>query len=476
MSRNDSQSVNQIKENAKKICNSSQLKDSIFELAQCYFEERLILEEKVRELSASTTEQDSSSTHPAKPQRLLDAESALDEFDSDMNSDRLSRLTTITQYLDVIIDACQDDDGGVAYKKIAKQLSILFLSSEPEHIHYTKINTRNKPLYRALLSLLLLDKLLQDDDIEHPYIKEYYKGVSSIFEPRFKNNVLLPIMLVSMCSDVGHKHPKLSSFLHGENEELDPNRLLSSQDRNFLLKQNYKHVTQFLVSGLGIQKYVGNSKDERETFEKAQKHKLLFIKTLLKSMLQPKDGIGNLIKIPQVYTSVILNTKPTISTNNIPRVFQLLHKHADNGMLNGAMIEKLRIVTGDFPMGYGVAYIPRDSERSALNQYEYAIVSQLYPNKPDMPTCRSTTRNMTFHSSNLELRLSCDYNLYFPAARKKLETISKKRLNEILQKLWSNFENRPDMAQIIPTCWQPYEYFCNPKYQNLWNNVDCINN
>ena len=54
--------------------------------------------------------------------------------------------------------------------------------------------------------------------------------------------------------------------------------------------------------------------------------------------------------------------------------------------------------------------------------------------------------------------------------------MSKKRLEEILQKLWANFETRPELAQILPKYWHPYEYFGNTKYQNLWNKVDRVSN
>jgi hypothetical protein len=57
-------------------------------------------------------------------------------------------------------------------------------------------------------------------------------------------------------------------------------------------------------------------------------------------------------------------------------------------------------------------------------------------------------------------------NLYFSATKKKLEKINPARLEEILLKLVSNFEERKDL-DLIPGYWNPYGFFCYKKLQNL---------
>ncbi len=476
MSNSDSQSVNHIKVSARKVCDDTHVKDSIYEIAETYFEQRYELEQSLQQATEQHGDTDDQASDSNSKQAYLAAQNALEQFDNDDNEERLSRLSKITHVIDTIIDSCKDDSGSISYSKIAKQLAVLFLSTEPSHIHFRKINAQNKPLYRGLITLLLVENALKSNLIQNRYIVEMFGESETILDGRFKDNVLIPLLLVSMCCDIGHCHPKLKIMLHGENNELDPDRLFNAEQRGQLIKENYRHVTQFMVSGLGLQNYSGNSKEERSSFDEAQKQKLLFVRTLLKSMLKPENGVGNLIKIPQIYTSIILNTKSSLSTENIPRVFQLLTKHAESGQLSMPLVQLLHSVVGDFPMGYGIAYIPKDAGNSSLNQYEYAVVTTLFPESPNQPICRSTTRNMTFHSSHSELHVSTEFNLYFPEAREKLKTMSKKRLEEILQKLWANFETRPELAQILPKYWHPYEYFGNTKYQNLWNKVDRVSN
>ncbi len=481
MSAKDTQSVNLIKQRANRVHGASKLRDSIFEIAEDYFIQRAPLEKCVnqaRDALNQTETVETSANESKKPpeQHLLAAEQALATFDTEQEDNRTARLEAVSTILDDTLSNCCEEDGTLSHKKIAKQLSVLFLSTTHDHIHATKINTLNKPLYRGLLSLVLLQELLDNKLINNLYIVEQYRESNGVIDETFKNNVMIPLLLVSMCCDVGNQHPDSKALLNGENNDLDPHRILPAEDRNILLKDNYKHTIQFLSTGLGMAKYVGNSKQAQLDFDNAEQQKNLFIRTLVKSMYKPEQGVGNLIKVPQIYVSVILNNKASIPPEGIPKVYQLLEKHGQGGKLSKSVIESMRKITGDFPMGYGIAYIPKDPERNTLNQYEYAIVNHLYPTQADTPICRGTTRNMTFNSAGVEMHITPDYNLYFPQARKKLETISKKRLEEILRKLWSNFESRPELAQIVPRCWQPYEYFSNPKYQNLWNTVDRMNN
>ena len=146
----------------------------------------------------------------------------------------------------------------------------------------------------------------------------------------------------------------------------------------------------------------------------------------------------------------------------------MLEKGVEKGVYSPVAVSALLKITGVFPQGFGVTYIPKDSDRQDLDRYEYAIVTGLYPDDPRMPVCRMVTRNLTYNVSAQGCVVSVDNNLYYPTARKKLERISEERLLEILSKLVSNFEERKSMA-LLPKCWHPDEYFSYTKNQNLWN-------
>ena len=61
-------------------------------------------------------------------------------------------------------------------------------------------------------------------------------------------------------------------------------------------------------------------------------------------------------------------------------------------------------------------------------------------------------------------------NLYFVETAKAFSTISKERLNEILELLSSNYLERKKL-DLLPRCWQPGEYFSRKDNQKLWNRI-----
>ena len=191
---------------------------------------------------------------------------------------------------------------------------------------------------------------------------------------------------------------------------------------------------------------------------------------LLKNAVKPEHGIGNLLKIPQIYTSVVLSTKSSFAYDTLPKVALVLEKGVEKGVYSKVAVDALICITGVFPQGFGVTYIPKDSDRQDLDRYEYAIVTGLYPADIRQPICRMVTRNLTYNVSAQGCVISVENNLYYAPARKKLEKISEERLLEILSKLVSNFEERKNMP-LLPRCWHPDEYFSYVKNQNLWNKV-----
>ena len=160
---------------------------------------------------------------------------------------------------------------------------------------------------------------------------------------------------------------------------------------------------------------------------------------------------------------------------SVEKLIFVLEKGVEKGVYSKVAVDALISITGVFPQGFGVTYIPKDSDRQDLDRYEYAIVTGLYPADIRQPVCRMVTRNLTYNVSAQGCIISIENNLYYPHARKKLEKISEERLLEILSKLVSNFEERKNM-DLIPKCWFPDEYFSYSKNQNLWNRVTTIQN
>jgi hypothetical protein len=145
----------------------------------------------------------------------------------------------------------------------------------------------------------------------------------------------------------------------------------------------------------------------------------------------------------------------------------IVAKAAERDAISKVVADSLLSIVGHFPQGYGITYIPKDSDRKEADRYEYAIVTGLNPEDPFVPTCRVATRNLTFIASGQVISIDKGSNLYFATTKKKLEKINPARLQEILRKLSSNFEERKEL-EIIPSNWNPYAFFAYKKLQNLW--------
>jgi len=474
----ESSSTRVINNLVTKIHTSSPLKDSVYENAANYFAQLPEIKEKLAKLNQNLVTAQKNSTNNAKHEQSEKFKKKemlclkqLKDYQTQSDELRLTRVHKLKCICDDILTQCIGQNEEDTNRKFAKILGTLSLRS-PDGENTTLIyNQQCKHLYQAVLSLKLLDQLLKEKLIDNKYILERYVADDHGEDSLFKSDVQIPLLITALLYDIGLSHPDAQQILKGESGDSDEFRLMDNNERVALLKCNYQHVLDYVKNGLGVDKYKGNIKIERDIFNKKEEEKLAFICSLFKCSFQPKQGIGNLIKVPQIYVSVILSTKRNFIYSSLPKVFQVLSKGVKKKTINKEVVNSLLKITGIFPQGFGITYIPKGAEGFDLNTYEYAIVNSLYPKDPQNPICRITTKNLVFYSTGTNLYIEPKNNLYFIDARKKLERISPERLKEILSKLWDNFENRQEQSDLIPKCWHPYEYFSIAKQQNIWNKV-----
>jgi hypothetical protein len=384
------------------------------------------------------------------------------------------RFSALKKLCQDILALCQGESEDETRVNSAKMLGTIQLLSPTVGKLVAASNQKSKHLYKALLSLRLLDKLLADGELNNPYVRQSLAAQAKAdskdeYQP-FRDDVQIPLIMAALLQDIGTCHPDAQRILKGEQGDKDEFRVLDNDERIALLQISYRESLTYLNEGLGADRYNGNSKEERDNLVKRDAQRRAFILMLLKNAIKPEHGIGNILKIPQIYTSVVLSTKSSFAYDTLPKVALVLEKGVEKGVYSKVAVDALICITGVFPQGFGVTYIPKDSDRQDLDRYEYAIVTGLYPSDIRQPVCRMVTRNLTYNVSAMGCTVSVENNLYYPPARKKLERISEERLLEILSKLVSNFEERKNMS-LLPKCWHPDEYFSFVKNQNLWNKV-----
>ena len=464
-----------------RIYDSTSVADSLYEQAGLYFQQALQQQELKTELAQQVMlfenrQQQASQRDMALVERnLKQAQTEQQNFQQARNEEASARMASLKRLCRDILDLCQGESAEETIQLSAKLLGTIQLLSPTEGKNIAPSNQKSKHLYKAVLSLRLLDKLIEDGELNNPYVQQ--KLIESQDRKRlpdehhpFRDDVQIPLLIASLLQDVGSCHPDAQLILKGADGKADEFRVLENDERSCLLQISFREGLKFVSQGLGLEKYTGNSREERDLHRKREAERQNFVLFLLKNAVKPEHGIGNLLKIPQIYTSVVLSTKSTYSYEALPKVALVLEKGVEKGVYSKVAVDALLSITGVFPQGYGVTYIPKDSDRQDLDRYEYAIVTGLYPEDIRQPICRMVTRNLTYNVSAMGCIISVANNLYYSPARKKLERISEERLLEILSKLVSNFEERKNMP-LLPRCWHPDEYFSYVKNQNLWNKV-----
>ncbi|WDE12488.1 hypothetical protein [Thalassomonas haliotis] len=463
----------------------SQLKDSCLDRAIIYFEHKAEqsakadkYQQQLEEIKAKI-EEGSGKESAALQQKLHKLEREQRNFQLQLRLERNERNENLLETCQKLLTLCEAEDIEETNRKSAQFLGTLQLISPTEGKKVALANEQHKALYKAVLALRLLDRLCMDKIVAEPYISQYltdippeqYEQYHELDPKNYKvyiQQVKVPVIMAALLQDIGHYHPDAQQIIYGEDGKLDPCRTLDMASRKALLQISYRETVDYLVHGIGLSQYIGNSKVERDKFNQAEHKKVFFIKHLLKTSINPLKGIGNLLKVPQIYTSIILSTKGKYNYKLLPKAYQALNQNAERGTCSQAVVDSLYRITGMYPQGFGITYIPRDSDGKALDRYEYAIVNRLYPENPEQPLCRAATRQLSFISRGLDIIVKCEDNLYLSAVATSLATISKKRLMEILELLASNYKERENL-ELIPRCWHAGEFFSIKENQKLWN-------
>jgi hypothetical protein len=465
----------------KYIQSQTPIKDSLFEQAEVYFESsakdketRIALQEDIAKIKAALLASNRK-RNTRLQKRLDDAQRTYKNERSRQQELRSLRYQKATEVSGKLLELTEGENWQVTQTNSAKLLGTLQLLSPKEGAKLVPQHQRLKPAYKGVIALRLLDKLLLDEQITNRYINQYhqlnqrYPQKEGELTP-FQLNVAIPVLITALFQDVGLLHPKAQLLLKGEDGCLNEFRVLDKDTRLTLLKINHEQTMDYITYGLGTAKYEGRSKQEKIEFEHNEKERLNFTRMLIKDALKPKLGLGNLLKAPQIYTSVIFSTKQSYSFLDLPKAGLIIAKAAKAGAISTVAANSLLAIVGHFPQGYGITYIPKDNEGQDRDSYEYAIVNELNPDDPYIPKCRTVTRNLTFISSGKSILINTENNLFFRSARKKLEKVNPARLEEILRKLVSNFEERKEVG-LIPSYWNPYGFFCYSKPQNIWKKV-----
>ena len=381
------------------------------------------------------------------------------------------RLKKALSVCDQLIALTEGNEQSDTLEKSAKFLGTVLLLSPAEGPRLSLLHQRLKPAYKAVLSLRLLDRLMSRKRVKSKYLVSHYnveKRYSEAHSPYHKTMVNYPFLFASLFQDIGMQHPEAQAILRGEDGKADPFRVLGEEDRKQLLTLTFKHSLDYVENGLGIPLNETAQPTDGKEPDNLHEQALAFTQSILADTLQSKLGIGEIIKVPQIYASVILSTKQNYTLADLPKATLLLDKLAEDKRLNRSLVEQFNQLVGKFPQGFGIAYIPNEPGNSLQDRYEYAVVNELCPDDPTMPRCRVVTKNRTFFTAGQNITVNQSHNMYYPEARKKLEMMSAQRADDVLQKLRHDFA-AGEKGSLLPTHWSAHDFFMQKANQNLWN-------
>ncbi|WP_189408085.1 hypothetical protein [Alteromonas halophila] len=390
-----------------------------------------------------------------------------------LEDERLARLDRLDSVALKLLTLCEGDTWQETQHLSAKFLGTVMLLTRGPQGNFARHHQRLKPLYKAVLCLRLTDKVLAHEKITHPYLSRYQGALerfegSRKWQDTWREELALPLIKACVLQDIGLQSSEAIAILRGDEGDKDEFRVLEGDDRKQLLKINYYQSLRYIKEGLGLPAYIGNDKEERDRFNAMHEAASAFTMNTVKDAFVGKSGIGEIIKIPQIYVSIVLSTKPDYTRKELPKGYMLIEQLAKKEALNPRLAGDFIKIVGYFPQGFGVTFIPKNERGIERDQYECAIVTGLNPKNPAEPMCRVVSRNLTYISAGQDDVIERSCNLYFPANRKKLMRIGRERLTEIMDKLSANFT--PDaIDDLVPSYWEPFDYFLFKKHQNLWN-------
>ncbi|WP_334020459.1 hypothetical protein [Alteromonas sp. S015] len=442
---------------------------SVFEDASHYFSLTPPFEQHIEDLKAKLKKIEGNKSKETLAEQLTQQ---IANSTEKLEEERLARLERLDAVSTKIIELCEGDNWQETQQLSAKLLGTLMLLTKGSEGNFSRVHIRLKPLYKAVLTLRLVDRLLERDTIAHKYLSKYREAASRFrgnryWRDKWKTELGRPLITAALLQDIGLLSPAALTILKGENGDLDEFRLLEESQRKDLLKLNYHFTLRYLSQGLGQPKYIGNNKDERDRFIQTHHEASEFLLHLVKDAFVSKTGLGEIIKIPQIYVSIVLSTKPDYSRMSLPKGYLVIEQLAKKGGLDKQLAQDFVELVGYFPQGFGITYIPINEKGQEKDQYECAIVIGLNPANPAEPLCRIVTRNQKYITGGTQEIIPKGRNLYFPANRKKLMRVGKERLSEIMRQLSSNFTSDA-LDDLVPSFWEPYDFFSFKKHQNLW--------
>lgn len=439
-----------------------------YSLAQHFFSQQ---QQQQQALQLAEQNWQQAQQEQAKPELLQKARSLFTDLQYEDEKLRVQRWTALRQLADNLLQLSEGSQASETITLSARLFGSLLITAIGKKRKTALLEYAYKPCYRALLTLRLLDDLLQQNIIKEPQWQFWYqqRNLSQPENCPYRQQLQLPVVMACIIQHLGQLNLDAQAILTRQDNANKAARALNPEDRAQYLALSQQGCINFLQFGLGDLPYRGNHREQRAQHQQQQQQ---LVALLNRFITAPANTlIGSLFKVPQAYTSVVLPGRQRYSYEALPKAPLLLREAVRRTEYDGRLVDRIFRMLGLFPQGYGVVYTPLGDDGKPQQRYEFAIVNSLYPEKPEQPGCRVVSRNQQYRNTGYNINLSTELNLYFKPARDRLKTLPEKRLRELLNVLYQDGDAQY-ARKLLPHCWQPDNFFSLAENQNLWHSAE----
>lgn len=405
----------------------------------------------------------------AKPDILQKARAAFTNLQYTDEKQRLQRWSLLTQVAEELLKLSEGINPNETLTLSARLLGGLLITAQPNKRKTSLMLYAYKPLYHAALTIRLLDHLLEHQVVKEASWQQLYsqRNLAQPEQCPYRQQLQMPLVMACIIQHLCQLSSNAQQLLNDGDEQAT--KIFSAEERAAYLQHCQQAMLDFLHYGLGELPSKGANREQREQNQQLQRQLQQQLQHLLTA---PADSIpGGILKVCHAYTSVIIPGRERYDYHALPKAILLLREAAKNGAYHSVLVDRLFRMVGLFPQGYGVVFTPLGDDGKPQLKYEFAIVNNLLPEKPEHPNCRVVSRNQQYRNTGYNINLSIELNLYFKPARERLEMLPEKRLRELLHMLYQDGEAQY-LLKLLPRCWQPDQFFSVPENQNLWQTAE----
>jgi hypothetical protein len=278
----------------------------------------------------------------------------------------------------------------------------------PEDVNRCPNNEKNKPIFIAAQMVCLLRKLVETDNITEPFICERLPSLVHdehhpdilIFDEesvdKYVEQVLTPIIIAALIHQIGSYSIEAELIFAGNRY-----RPLDETERKKLIRNIYDHSLNYLRYGLGQpQRY--QYQLEAEFDDALYGYELT--ETLISNYTNSKHPMGNLLRIPMIYSSFMLSTKPSHDYKLVFKAYDILQSGVTKEVVYPKFAGVFLDMVGQYPVGSGVFFISKDTRYP-----ERAIVSRINPSQPTSAIVKQLTRRQVMFDDHTQVEVSEDY-------------------------------------------------------------------